>query len=333
MERRTRRRAYRMRWCDLLPLLALAVLFSVSSVVFAQVAGKVWRLGVLSPISNPMMGTTLSELAARGFVEGRNLVVDIRIGTAQQMPELARELVSTRPDAIMAVSDWAVLPAHEATNSIPIVISPMGADPVAVGVAKSWVRPGGNVTGVTLIAPELEVKRLDLLREIVPAARRVAVLSMHPEVTKPGEAPMRASAAHSGIRLIELYVGGPDDYPEAFGAMHSAGAEALVIVPVPEFGEHIKSLAALAIKAGLPTVCGSKEAAEQGCLIGYGPDIAELHRRAADDVARIFGGAAPGEVPIEGPTHYGFGVNLKTAKALSLRTPSVLLARADEIIE
>ena len=322
-----------MRRRELMLLPALAVLFSAGSAVVAQAADKIWRLGVLSLAGDPMMSTTLSELAARGFVEGRNLVVDMRVGTEEQMPELARELVGTAPDVIMAVSDWAVIPAHQATKSIPIVASPMGADPIAVGVAESWARPGGNLTGVTLTAPELEGKRLDLLREVVPAARRIAVLLMHREVTEPGEAPMREVAARLGIQLVELYVGGPDEYRQAFAAMRSKGAEALVITPMPEFGKHREELAALAVEAGLPTVCGSGKPAEQGCLIGYGPDFTELRRQAADDVARIFRGAPPGELPIEGPTHFDFVINLRTAKALGLTVPPSILGRADQVIE
>ncbi len=322
-----------MRGRELLLFPALAVLFFTGLAPRAHAADKIWRLGVLSLIDSPTMSTTLSELAARGFIEGRNLVVDMRIGREEQMPELARQLVSTRPDVIMALSDWAVSAAHEATKSIPIVASPMGRDPVAAGVAESWARPGGNVTGVTLTAPELEIKRLDLLREVVPAARRIAVLSMHRGVTEPAAAPMRTAAAQLGIELIELYVAGPEEYRAAFAAMRSAGAGALVIVPVPEFFGDAERLAALAAETGLPTVCGSRKPAEQGCLLGYGPDLAELFRQAADDVARIFGGAAPGELPIEGPTHFEFVVNLKTAKALGLTVPPSILASADEVIE
>jgi len=319
---------------DLLLLSALAILFSVIAAAFAQTADKVWRLGVLSLIDTPVMhSNTLAELAERGFVEGRNLVVEMRIGTAQQMPALARELVSARPDVIMAMSDWTVYSAREATKSIPIVASPMGADPVAAGVAASWARPGGNVTGVTLIAPELEVKRLDLLHEVVPTARRIAMLSMHREVTEPGEAPMRAVAGSLGIQLIELYIGGPDEFDQAFTAMRSEGAEALVIISVPEFSKYAERLATLAIEGGLPTVCGLRQPAEQGCLIGYGPDFAELRRQATDYVARILRGSSPAELPIVGPTHYGFAVNLKTAKALGLTIPPSILVRADEVIE
>jgi putative ABC transport system substrate-binding protein len=197
---------------------------------------------VLSLVNNPAMhNAALSQLAERGFVEGRNLVVDIRVGTAEQMPALARELVAAGPDVIMAVSDWAVYPARGATKSIPIVASPMGADPVVVGVAESWARPGGNVTGVTLIAPELEVKRLGLLREVAPSARRIAILSMHREVTEPGEGPIRETASRLGIQLVELYIDRPDEFDQAFAAMRSAGAEALVIVPVPELSDHAET--------------------------------------------------------------------------------------------
>jgi putative ABC transport system substrate-binding protein len=156
---------------------------------------------------------------------------------------------------------------------------------------------------------------------------------MHREVTEPGAAPIRAAAAHLGIQLVELYVDGPEEYHAAFAAMGSAGAEALVIVPVPEFLGHAERLAALAAEAALPTVCGSRRPAEQGCLIGYGPDLVELRRQAADDLARIFRGASPAELPIQGPTHFDFVVNLKTAKALGLSIPPSILARADEVIE
>jgi putative ABC transport system substrate-binding protein len=144
---------------------------------------------------------------------------------------------------------------------------------------------------------------------------------------------MRAVAAKLGIQLVELYVDGPAEYQAAFAAMRSADAEALVIVSMPEFVGHHGQLAGLAAAAALPTVCGSRRFTEEGCLIGYGPDFVELRRQAADDVARIFGGAAPGEIPIEGPTHFEFFVNLKTAKALGLTVPPSILARADEVIE
>jgi putative ABC transport system substrate-binding protein len=173
-------------------LCSILASIKVNSPALAQGLKKIWRLGVLSPIDAPLIrSTVIPELARRGFVEGQNLVVDTRIGGEDQLPHLAGELVSTAPDAIVAVSDWAVHPAREATNSIPIIMSPIGTDPVAAGIVESWARPGGNVTGTTLIAPELEVKRLELLREVVPNARRIALLSMHRKVTEPGGAQTR----------------------------------------------------------------------------------------------------------------------------------------------
>jgi putative tryptophan/tyrosine transport system substrate-binding protein len=281
----------------------------------------------------PVLNIALPELARRGFVEGQNLVLDIRSGTEEQLPKLAEKLIGTKPDVILAVSDWAVIPARNATKSIPIVAAPMGADPVALGIARSWARPGGNFTGVTLIAPDLEIKRLALLREVIPAAHRIALLSMHRKVTEPGEAPVRTEAKASNMQLIEFYLDEPNQAEQAFSAMRAANVEGLVIVPVPELNAHLERLANLALKSGFPTICGFRQGANQGCLIGYGPDLTELIQQAADDVARIFQGASPGDLPIQGPTHYGFGINLKTAKALGIDVPQSLLARSDEVIE
>jgi ABC-type uncharacterized transport system substrate-binding protein len=322
-----------MRRRDVLALIGSAT-FARPLAGAAQTTKKIWRLGVLSPIDAPLiLSTVIPELARRGFIEGQNLVIDTRIGGEDQLSQLAGELVSTGPDVIIAVSDWAVHPVRQATKTIPIVMSPIGTDPVVAGVAESWARPGGNVTGVTLIAPDLEIKRFELLREIVPDARRIALLSMHREVTEPGSAPTRAFAAKHNIQLTEFYVDGPGEFDKSFEAMRSAGAEALVLVPVPEFSTHARRLADLALKSGLPTVCGASNAAEQGCLLQYGPDPVELSRFAADYVARILAGTSPSELPIQGPTHYVFAVNIKTAKALGLTVPQSLFTRADEVIE
>jgi putative ABC transport system substrate-binding protein len=146
----------------------------------ADAAEHVWRLGVLALADgSAMRSVMLPYLATRGFVEGRNLDVDVRVGTEHQMPMLAQELVSGKADVIIATSDWAVHAARAATSTIPIVAAPIGSDPVRAGVAESWAHPGGNVTGVCLIAPELEVKRLSLLHEALPAVHRIAIMSSH----------------------------------------------------------------------------------------------------------------------------------------------------------
>jgi len=175
------------------------------SPTYAEAAERIWRMGVLTPVEdNVVRSVILPYLATRGFVEGRNLVVDFRIGTEEQLPELAQALVGDKPDAIIAISDWALHPARAATSIIPIVAAPMGADPVLAGVAESWAHPGGNVTGVSLIAPELEIKRLSLLREVLPSVHRIAVLSNHRKVVEAGLLPLRKAAAEVGLELVEI---------------------------------------------------------------------------------------------------------------------------------
>jgi putative ABC transport system substrate-binding protein len=245
------------------------------------------------------------------------------------LPDLARSIVAAKPDAIIAISDWAVQPAREATSTVPIVMSPIGQDPVSTGIVVNWARPGGNITGVALLVPELDGKRVGLLHETVPAAHRIAALTTH---GTPNEE-IRAAAARAGLELIEFSVAGPHEYQTSFEAMRKAGAQALIIVGTPELARDAEALASMALKAGLPTICASRVGAERGCLIGYGPNLAELYRRVADYVVRIFRGADPGELPVEGPTHIEFILNVKTAHALGVSLPEALLARADEVIE
>ena len=194
--------------------------------------------------------------------------------------------------------------------------------------------PGGNVTGIAILAAELDGKRLDLLHEAVPAARRIAALMLPAApLRRASEEELRAAAASTGVELLVFDAAGPGEYPAAFAAMRAGGARALVIVADPTFNRDAESLARLALKTGLPTVCEWAEMARSGCLLGYGPSRPELRRRLAYFVARIFQGAAPSDLPIEQPTHFEFTINLKTAKALGLTIPPSLLARADEVIE
>jgi len=314
-------------------VLICAVLAALSP-TYAEAAERIWRMGVLTPVEdNVVRSVILPYLATRGFVEGRNLVVDFRIGAEEQMPELAQALVGDKPDAIIAISDWALHPARAATSIIPIVAAPMGADPVLAGVAESWAHPGGNVTGVSLIAPELEIKRLSLLREVLPSVHRIAVLSNHRKVVEAGLLPLRKAAAEVGLELVEIWVESPSEYATAFDRMHGDGAEAVVIVPTPESYRDTELLAALAAKTRLPAIGGSRESAQRGLLIGYGPSLRELGRQAAGYVERILNGAQAGELPFQGPTHLDFSINMRTAKALGLTVPPSLLVGADEVIE
>jgi putative ABC transport system substrate-binding protein len=306
-----------------------------ASATCAEAAERVWRLGLLTlprtAGNNAFSSITLPYLATRGFVEGRNLIVDVRVGTEDQMPALAQALVGDKPDVIVASSDWSLHAARAVTKTIPIVAAPMGTDPVVAGVAESWAHPGGNVTGVCLIAPELEVKRLALLHEALPSVRRVAVLAAHRNVVEAGFAPLRKAAAEAGRELIEIWVENPSEYAAAFDAMRGHGAEALVIVPLPELHRDGEVLAALSAKAGLPTIGGFGANAQQGLMIGYGPSLQELGQQAAGYVERIFNGAAAGGLPFQGPIRFDFTINMKTAKALGVTIPPSVLVSAEAI--
>jgi putative tryptophan/tyrosine transport system substrate-binding protein len=181
----------------------LCAVLAVISPTYAEAAERVWRVSVLA-LADEDSGRSviLPYLATRGFVEGRNLIVNVRIGVEEQMSELARALVGDKPDVVIAISDWALHATRAATSTIPIVAAPMGVDPVRVGIAKSWAHPGGNITGVSLIAPELEVKRLSLLHEALPAVHRIAVLSNHRKVVEAGLLPLRNDRAR-GMHVLD----------------------------------------------------------------------------------------------------------------------------------
>src|SRR5262245_39970323 len=302
----------------------------------AQQAGKTYRLGILSPATvsiDSIRSVTLPELAKAGFVEGQNLIVDVRVGTSAQIPELAQALVGRNLDAVIAVSDIAIGAVKAVSSSVPIVMSFGTGDPVAAGFASSITNPGGNVTGVVMLAPELNAKRLTLLHEAIPGARRIAALVVSEHRYETILQAMRTVAAGAGFELPTFFAERPGSYPGAFTAMRSAGAEALIIVSAPEFNRDAEILAALAVEANLPTVCEWSHMAAQGCLFGYGPSQTELRRRTAEYLVRIFRGIAPGDLPIEGPTRFQFAVTLRTAKRLGVELPTGLLLRADEVIE
>lgn len=298
----------------------------------AQTPNRIFRLGHLgnsAPSEASARRITLPELARLGFVEGRNLVFDARLGESDTLPGLMRELLAARPDAVIAVGGAAIVAAGAASRTVPIVT--FGADPIELGLAASYARPGGNVTGVVILASELEGKRLSILLEAVPDRRRVAILTS--AATAIGEAAMRKAAAGLGAELLAFSVTSPADYPAAFAAMRAAGAQALVISATSEFYRHATQLAALALEARLPTVCEWADMANAGCLIGYGPNRTALRKRMAAQIAQIFGGTAPGDIAIERPTVFEFAVNQKIAKSLDLSIPPAVLAQADEVIE
>ena len=320
--------------------LLVSVVAAPVAAALAQNPSKAWRLGVLtlptsptSPVFETFRSVVFPELARQGYVEGRNLVIEIRVGAPDELPELARELAATRPDAVIAVSSWAIDAVRQASSTTPIIGSFIGVDPIAAGYATSLARPGGNITGVVMLAPELDAKRVDVLHQTVPSAQRIAALARSKRLEATNLAEMEKTATQADLELITFYAAAPEEFPAAFAKMREAGMEALAITSVPEFAGNASTLAAEAIASRLPTVCEWDWMAQAGCLLGYGPDFAELRRRTADYVVRIFRGAAPGELPMEQPTHFKFSINLKTATALGLTIPPSILARADEVIE
>jgi putative ABC transport system substrate-binding protein len=297
----------------------------------AQTPNRIYRLGHLSNSADSEAFTrqiTLPELAVLGFVEGRNLVFDARVGELDALPGLMRELLASQPDAVVAVGP-AIGPAGAATRTVPVVT--FGFDPIELGLAANYARPGGNVTGVVILAGELEAKRLSILLEAVPDRRRVAALV--PVRSGANETALQKAAAGLGVELLVYPASAPSDYPAAFAAMRAQGAQALVIGATPQFQRDGRQLAGLALEAKLPTVCEWAEMAHAGCLIGYGPSRILLRKRMAEQIAKIFRGAAPGDLPIERPTVFEFAVNQKIAKSLDVSIPSALLARANEVIE
>ena len=302
----------------------------------AQESGRVYRMAVISPAERPVeevRNLQLPELARLGFVVGRNLTLTTYVGPPALMPELARQAIATKPDVVVAVSTVAILAVKEASSTVPIVMSFIGEDPIAKGLAVSLARPGGSATGVAMMAAQMDGKRASLLHEFVPAARRIAILTGRPPRHAEGAEEAQRVARELGLETDVFYADEPADYVAAFAGMRTARSEALVIISAPDFYRDAALLSRLALEADLPTVCEWASMARDGCLIGYGPNFAALWRRPADYVARILRGAMPGELPIEQPTVFEFAVNLKTAKALGLTIPESVLQSADEVIE
>jgi putative ABC transport system substrate-binding protein len=308
----------------------------------AQQAAKVARLGYLgnSPAANPHLREAfLQELRELGYVEGRNLVIETRFaeGKLERFPALAAELVALKVDVIFAGGGTlSALAAKQATRTLPIVFAAV-VDPIASGVVTSLARPGGNVTGLSNLAPELVGKGLELLTQAVPGLTRVAVL-WHPgglgertekDMLKAAEVAARAL----GVRLQVVEARGPADIDRAFSQMTRARAGALTVLGSTMFNNERRRLADLAAKNRLPAVYPLREFVDAGGLMAYGANFADLFRRAATYVDKILKGAKPADLPVEQPTKFELVINLKTAKALGLTIPQSVLGRADEVIQ
>ena len=324
-----------MRLSRYVPMLAVAAITAGawSGECWAQV--KVPHVGMLILSKAALEQTSnqafTQELVQRGWVPGNNLVLEYQFprGGDMRFNEGAEELVRLKVDVIMAFSAPAARAAYAATTRIPIVVQDYTNDPVAAGYAESYSRPGKNLTGVFLDAPEFAGKWIELLRAIVPGLKRVAVL-WDPA---PGATHLRAvqdAARLFGLQIQTHEVRTPDDLDKAFAAFRSH-PQAVIILPSPMTFSHSARLADLALKYRLPGTSIARAFAEAGGAVSYGPNIVETSERNAVQVAKILAGAKPGDLPIERPTKFDFVINMKTVKALGLKVPASLLSGAEQV--
>jgi putative ABC transport system substrate-binding protein len=318
-----------------------AALLAAPLAAEGQQTEKVYRLGVLSPAAPPVppdlgsVGLLPKALSELGYIEGWNLVIEWRFaeGKLDRLPALARELVEARVDVIVAVALSALRAAKDATQTIAIVMGFGPPDPVAFGFVKSLASPGGNITGVTYWAQRgYEAKRLELLKETIPRAARIAFLVYpgQPSQTFVQEAQKAASSLGVALVVVEVQA---DDYDRAFAAMQTGRADAVLVQGAPVFNRDRKRIIELAATHRLPAIYEWRHHSEEGGLMAYGSNLFQLLQRVALYVDRIFKGAKPGDLPIEQPTTFELVINLKTAKALGLTIPPSLLQRADQVIE
>jgi len=306
----------------------------------AQPAGKVYRVGILSPggVPDPSIATTPNlvprNLRELGYVDGGNLVLEKRFadGKLDRLPGLARELVQLKTDVIVAAGQEATQAARDATVTVPIVMV-VGSNPVARGWVASLSHPGGNITGVTVVATTvLAAKRLELIREAVPRATRIAVLAGGGPGSSVQVAEAQKAASALRVKLVVVEVPGID-YDRAFATIVTERADALVVLMSPVLTRDRKQIIDRAAKYRLPAIYEWREHVEVGGLMSYGGSLSELSRRVAAYVDKILKGAKPGDLPIEQPAKYELVINMETAKALGLTIPPSLLARADQVIE
>jgi putative ABC transport system substrate-binding protein len=303
-------------------------------------AGRAHRIGFLAVGSREgrafLIQGFLQGLREHGYVEGRNIVIEYRFseGRNDRLPELAAELVNLKVELILASGTPASFAARQATNTIPIVMGSLAANPVETGLIASLARPGGNITGMTEMSSQLGGKRLELLKETVPRLSRVAVFWNPPN---PAYGPilkeLEAAAPTLGMTLHRLEVRVPDDFEGAFQAAIRQRAGALIVPGDPLVTNRPKAVADLSLKYRLPTMFDAKEFVEVGGLMSLGVNLVDSYRRAATHVDKILKGASPADLPMEQPTKFDLFVNLRTAKALGLTIPSATLARADRVIE
>jgi putative ABC transport system substrate-binding protein len=305
----------------------------------AQQPGRVHRIGFLgnstAALEANLIGPFRDGLRDLGYEEGRNIVTEYRWaeGKYERFPVLVAELLAVKVDVIVTAGTPATLAVKKATTSVPIVMVAVG-DPIGTGIAASLSRPGGNITGLSSMAPELEGKRLELLKEVVPGLSRIAVFWNPVNAFNTGAMKQtRLAAEVFRINVLPLAVQTAEELDDAFAAIVKEQPEALFIVADRIFLHNRVRMMEFAAKNRLPSVNAYRELVEAGGLMSFGPSYEDMHRRAATYVDKILKGAKPADLPVEQPTKFELVINLNTAKALGLTLPFTLLARADEVIE
>jgi putative ABC transport system substrate-binding protein len=323
------------------------LLASAIPLAWAQQRSKVYRLAFAAPSTpiaemidasgHPIYPPLLEELNRLGYIEGHNLVVErySADGRSENYPELARRVVRSVPDLIFIQTGRLTRTFKEATTAIPIVT--FTADPIAFGLATSLARPGGNITGIVVDAgKEIEGKRIELLREMVSGASRLAYMAARAMWESPFGAEARDTARRAGVSLLGIPLESPiqdSEYRHAFAAAAAGDVAGLIIAENEEHLTYRRLIVKLAAEARMPTLYPTHEFVQLGGLMSYGTDFSNLSRLAATDIDLILKGTQPGDIPFQLPTKFEMVINLKTAKALGLTVPPPLLARADEVIE
>jgi putative ABC transport system substrate-binding protein len=326
------------------PLVLLALLLALTSLVPGpardaqaqqQPAGKVYRLGFLSQGKPPksLIEALQQGLRERGYLEGRNFVWEWRStdGSLDQLPQLAEELVRLKVDVILARASSGAMAAKKATTSIPIVFFAV-YDPVEIGLVPNLGHPGGNITGTAVNASDMAGKRVQLLKELVPSLKRVAMLSHPPHPTNGLQAQGAEAAARTlGVQLEAVPVRSADDFAPVLKALR--GIDGVLNADTPLFVTHRAQLVDAVARHRLPAIYPARVYVEAGGLTSYGPDLADVWKRAALYVDKILKGTKPGDLPVEQPTTFEFLINNRTAKAIGLTIPPSLVLRANQIIE
>jgi putative ABC transport system substrate-binding protein len=315
--------------------LGLGILLAPLSAL-AQKPGKVTRIGFLST-GGPGQNTEAFRVGLQelNYIVGQNIAIEYRwaAGRDDRLPDLAAELVRMKVDVIVSTSSSAARAAQQATKTIPIVMSVSG-DPVGTGLIASLARPGGNITGLTILSPELSGKRLELLKEAFPKVARVAVLWNPASPDKQLDFKETQAVARSlGVQLQSLEVRGAKDFDKVFQAATKERTQALITLSDPVTGSQGRRIMDFAAKSRLPAIYGDSAFVEAGGLMAYGPNISDLYRRAAFFVDKILKGTKPGDLPVQQPIRFELVINLDTAKKIGLSMPPELLTRADKVIK